>query len=147
MSKSFDIGRGSDALSVKNKRKILEKIFEKAVWTIRKFRNDEDYKADRPYEVSSFEGNLLVNEGINEVWKLVCGSGGTQYSNANAYLIVGTGSGAADPTDTEATFTSGVKKGMDTGYPTYGTNQKATWKATYGANDANQAWNLYQLRF
>lgn len=143
MNNLFEKGKGSDSLSVKQKRAILEKIFEKAVWTIRKFVSDKDYKANNPFEVVSFDGNLLVNEGINEVWKLICGSGGAQFSNALANLIVGTGSGAAATTDTEATFTSGVKKAMDASYPTYGTSQKATWKATYGSGDANQAWNEF----
>lgn len=141
--KKGDVGIGKDGVSIKQKRLVLEKIFEKAVWKIRKFANDADYKAGRFFEEVSFDGNLLVNEGINEMWKLVCGTGGTQYNNSNARLIVGTGTGTADPSDTEATFTNGVKKAMDTSYPTYGTNQKATWKATYGPNDANQAWNEF----
>ncbi len=125
------------------KKAILERIFESAEWTIRKFANDAAYKAGIAYEVSKFSKNLLVNEGINEVWKLICGTGGAQYTNALANLVVGTGSGAATATDTEATFTAPVKKVMDTSYPTYGTSQKATWRSTYASGDANQAWNEF----
>jgi hypothetical protein len=32
-------------------------------------------------------------------------------------------------------------KGMDSGYPTYGTAQKATWRSTFGPDEANFAWN------
>jgi hypothetical protein len=143
MNNIFEMGRGGDSLSIKQKRAILDKIFEKAVWTIRKFADDKAYKANNPFGVVSFRGNLLVNEGINEVWKLICGTGGAQFSNALANLVVGTGSGAAAATDTEATFTAPVKKVMDATYPTYGTSQKATWKSTYASGDANQAWNEF----
>ncbi len=143
MKKTIENGRGSDSLSIKQKRTIAEKIFEKATWTIRKFADDKAVKENKPYEVVSFEGNCLCNEGINELWKLVAGTGGTKYDNGNAYLIVGTGVGDATSADTEATFTAGVKKGMMDGYPTYGTDQKTTFKASYGPDDANQAWNEF----
>lgn len=120
-----------------------EKVFEKAEWLIRKFADEKAYKDNNSYEEVKIDGNALVNEGINDVWKLICGTGGTQFSNADANLIVGTGSGAEAAGDTEATFTSGVKKGMEAGFPTYGTSQKATWKSSYGSGDANQAWNEF----
>jgi hypothetical protein len=88
-------------------------------------------------------GNALVNEGINEMWTLMCSAGGTKFDNTNAVLCVGTGSGAENPTDTRATFTTPVEKAMDGGFPTYGTIQKAIWQATYGSGDANQAWEEF----
>jgi len=36
-----------------------------------------------------------------------------------------------------------VKKEIGESYPTYGTAQKATWVATYGSSDANQAWGEF----
>jgi hypothetical protein len=30
---------------------------------------------------------------------------------------------------------------MDSGCPTFGTAQKATWRATFGPDEANFAWN------
>jgi hypothetical protein len=32
---------------------------------------------------------------------------------------------------------------MDLTFPTYGTGQIATWRSTYAAGDANQAWNEF----
>ena len=137
-------GKGQEKLSIVQSIRILERAFENAVWTIRKFANDEAVRKNRPYEVVSFKGNCLCNEGINEILTIIgSASSGTKYDNTNANLIVGTGSGAANPTDTEATFTSGVKKGMEASYPTYGTSQKITFKANYGSEDANQAWNEF----
>ncbi len=129
----------------KELKQTIEKIFEKATWTIRKFANDEEYKNDKPYEISTIDGNSLVNEGINHFLTIIGTDSktGTPFSASNAYLIVGTGTTAVAATDTEATFTSAVKKPMVSGYPTYGTNQKIVFKSSYGADDANQAWNEF----
>jgi hypothetical protein len=94
-------------------------------------------------QFSTIIGNALVDEGMNEMWTVLCSAGGDAWDNTNAVLIVGTGSGAEDPTDNEATFTAGVKKAMDGGFPTYGTDEKATWQATYASGDANQAWEEF----
>jgi hypothetical protein len=140
-----ELGKGEEKLNITQQKRILEKAFEDAVWTIRKFANDEAVRKNQPFEVVKFKGNCLCNEGINEFITLGCGTGATKYDNTNANLIVGTGSGAAQATDTEATFTAGVKKGMMAGYPTYGTSQKMTFKASYGSGDANQAWNEFGI--
>lgn len=124
-------------------KSIGEKIYRKTKWRIAKYANDADFAAKKAYEKAEIDGNILCNEGINEINKLIAGTGGTQYANAGANLIVGTGSGAAAATDTEATFTAGVKKGMDVSFPTYGTSQKITWQATYASGDANQAWGEF----
>jgi hypothetical protein len=70
------------------------------------------------------------------------GKTGTPFSNANAHLVVGTGSGAANAADTIATFTAAVGSPMTVAYPTMGT-QKITWKTSYGSTDANQAWGEF----
>jgi homoaconitase/3-isopropylmalate dehydratase large subunit len=124
-------------IKLKEKGKVSKK------WTITKFASQKDFEEGKPYKESVINHNCLVNEGINELWTIVCSDSGDEYSNANANLIVGTGSGAATATDTEATFTAGVKKTMDSGYPTYGTDQKATWRATYAADEANQVWQEF----
>lgn len=150
-----DIGKGKSVISINQKRAILEKMIEKAAWKIGRWASEADQKAKKIYskkeaiklfgvpQFTKIEGNCLCNEGINELWKLVAGTGAVKYDNGNAYLIVGTGSGAAAAGDTEATFTAGVKKAMMATYPTYGTSQKATWKSSYGSGDANQAWNEF----
>jgi len=71
---------------------IEEKLQIKKLWTIRKYADDAAYQADRPYEVSEFEGNLLLNEGIAVLLDLLIGAGTpTNFGNANAYLGVGDG--------------------------------------------------------
>lgn len=152
-------GKGQDKVGVIQPKGILERALEHAVWKISRWASEADKKAGKIYskaealrlfgapQFTEIQGNCLCNEGIEEWFKLIATTGGTQYDNTNAYLIVGTGTGAATASDTEATFTSGVKKGMVSGYPVVGAaaDHKCTWKASYGSADANQAWEEFGL--
>ena len=109
-------------------------------WTIERFASQADFEKGNCYKKSVVNHNVLANVGINEMWTLVCADSGIRFDNANAYLAVGTGVGAAAATDVEGTFTAIVSKGMEAGYPTYGTLQKATWRSVFAAGEANQAW-------
>jgi hypothetical protein len=94
--------------------------------------------------VKEVEGNLLLNAGINQIWCLVCGTGGTQWTNALAYMAVGISTVAENATQAAlgGTGTAGSATAtMDATYPTYGTSQLATWRATFGTAVANFAWN------
>ncbi len=59
---SSDRGHGQDQVEVVRRRfgGLIERIEESAVWTIEKRRVGET----EPYEISTFEGNLLLNEGM-----------------------------------------------------------------------------------
>jgi len=113
----------------------------KVTWKIRKFADANSYKENSPFEVSEIDGNVMLNEGINEMWRLACSASGSEFSNANAYLGVGdsTTSAAAAQTGLEA-VTNKIYVAMESGYPTYGTSQKATWKSSFGAAVGNFAW-------
>jgi len=132
-------------MNVDQKRAIIEKLVKKVEWTITKYRNDKDYKAGKPYEVKKFEGNVMLNEGINELWTILCSSGGTKFDNTNAYLGVGDSNAAEDASQTGLQGTNKLYKGMESGYPTYGSNQKATWKASFGSDEANFDWNEFTV--
>jgi hypothetical protein len=126
-----------------NKKKI-EKAFENPIWKITKYKSKEDKEKDNSFEKVEFKGNVLCNEGINEILTIIGSSAsGTKYDNTNAYLIVGTGNGAASASNTESTFTAGVKEAMEDGYPTYGTDQKITWKSSFDGDTANQEWQEF----
>lgn len=90
------------------------------------------------------EGNILVNVGIQGMWKLACGLSGSPgaWSNANAKIRIGTGSGGANATDTQATFTAGVDIAMDPAYPSL-SGQTIAFHVTAGSGVANIAWNEY----
>ena len=91
-----------------------------------------------------FPGNCLLNEGIDELWSLVCGTGGVKFDNANAYIGVGDDATAATAAQVklcaELNTTDFLYKAMDTSYPTYGSSQKATWRSTFGSSDMNDIW-------
>jgi len=95
--------------------------------------------------LSEFEKNVFLNEGINAIWTLVCGGTETPFNNTNSYIGVGNSTTAENPTQTGLLGTSKYYKGMDAGYPTFGTDQKAVWRATFGGTEANFAWNEFTV--
>lgn len=126
--------------------KLTERITESCTWRIRKFRDASAHQRGEAYQISTFEGNLLLNEGINELWTLTCGTGGTAYDNTNARLGVGDSSTAAAATQTGLqAATNKTFKGMDTGYPTCGSGQKAVFRATFATDEANYAWEEFTV--
>jgi hypothetical protein len=136
---------------------ITEKLSYKALWKIRRFASEEDKRDGRIYskaealrlfgaeQFSEFVQNLLLNEGINELWTILCSAGGTKFDNTNAYLGVGDSDTAAQATDTGLLGSSKTYKAMDGSYPTYGTSQKATWRSTFGSADGNHAWKEFTV--
>ena len=123
-----------------------ETFTERALWRIRKFRSEEAHHTGQPFEISEFEGNLLLNEGINELLTLACGTGATKFDNTNAYLGVGDSNTAAAAAQTGLQASSNkTYKAMDSTYPLSGTSQKVTFKATFGSSDANYAWEEFTV--
>jgi len=155
---AVDAGRGNDGASARPVVAISDRLQYKTAWRIRRWASEEDRRANRTYtdeealrlfgaaQTTEIQGNLLLNEGINELWSLVCGTGGVKFDNTNAYLGVGDSSTAAAATQTGLqASTNKLYKAMDATYPTYGTSQLATWKSTYGSSEANFAWNEFTV--
>lgn len=138
---------------------VMEKGIMKREWTIKRFASRADQLAGRVYtddearslfgitQETHIDGNMLLNEGINELWTIVCSTAsGTKFSNANAYLGVGDSATAEAATQTGLqASTNKLYKAMDTSYPTFGTLQKATWKSTFTETEANFAWNEFTV--
>jgi hypothetical protein len=135
-----------------------EGLIHKTTWAVTRYANAEDAKAGKVYseeealalfgskQLTAIENNILVNTGINEAWKLICGGTATAFDNANAYLGVGDSSTGEDAAQTDLqAATNKLRVGMDTSYPTYGTSQQATWRATFGGSDANFAWQEFAV--
>lgn len=126
----------------------LKETFEmKRKWKIQRYNTEEDYLNGKIDNESIFEGNVLLNEGINDVLlPLLTGVGDTPtiYDEANAYI--GVGSSTADPEDATKTGLTTVLdyQGMDTGYPQIGT-QKVTWRSIFGADDGNGDWREFTV--
>jgi hypothetical protein len=89
-----------------------EGLIHKTTWAVTRYANAEDAKAGKVYseeealalfgssQQTAIENNILVNTGINEAWKLICGGTATAFNNANAYLGVGDSSTGEDPLQT-----------------------------------------------
>jgi hypothetical protein len=91
------------------------------------------------------EGNCLLNTGIDEMWDLICGDSANHFDSSYAQVGVGDSStAAASQTDLQAS-TNKTYKGMESGYPT-STSQKATFKASFGDNETNYAWNEWVIK-
>lgn len=120
---------------------LADKLHYKTKWTIRRYASDDAFAADQPYDVSEIDGNLLLNEGIGELWDLAIGVGTpTAFNNANARLGVGDSSAAEAATQTDLqAATNKTYKAMSASYPSRAA-QTVTWRAVFASADANYAW-------
>jgi len=123
---------------------------EKRESDINAFRSPEERLAflenTKPCEVIEGEGNCLLNAGIDEMWDLIVGDSANHFNNASTQIGVGDSNTAAAPTQTDLqAATNKTYKGMETGYPT-STSQKATFKASFGASEANYTWNEWVVK-
>lgn len=100
-----------------------------------------------PEVVEEIPGNLLLNEGINEMLDLLSAvAGTTAYNNANADIGVGDSTTAAAATDTDlVASTNKLYKGMNATYPQRGT-QVTTWQSDFTNAEANYAWQEGSIR-
>ncbi|UCE90799.1 MAG: hypothetical protein JSV90_05025 [Methanobacteriota archaeon] len=127
-----------------------EPIVWHANWKVEKYLGDLPTEQDReghsPYDVIKGEGNLLLNEGINEVFKLLCNSGSpTAFSQGTARIGVGDSNAGENATQT-------ALQGGETAYVTCstvtaGTSQKVTFVATFDGSTGNfaggwQEWSV-----
>jgi len=124
---------------------MIDLAHHKTLWRIRKFRNDEDFKADLPYEEKEIEGNILLNEGITALQNLLIGGAEDAFNNANSYLGVGDSNTAesASQTGLQAS-TNKLYKAMESSYPSI-SSQKTTWRSVFGSAEANFAWNEFTV--
>lgn len=99
-----------------------------------------------PEETLTVEGNLLLNEGIQEMWDLVIGATATSaYSNANAQLGVGSNTTAAAAAQTDLQDGSAVWKAMNGSYPTR-SSQTMDFQSDFTSGEANFAWQEWGVR-
>lgn len=118
----------------------------KSRWVIRKFADDAAFARGEAFETVEIEDNILLNEGIGEMWDLVCGLGSpTAFDNSNAQLGVGDSSAAEAATQTGLQGTSTLYKGMEAGYPQR-SGQTVTFRSVFTGTEANHAWAEFSVR-
>ncbi len=111
----------------------------KAVVKYRVIKRRVDEK--KPYAIEESEHQCYLVEGMNEMWSLICGDvSAVAYNNANARIGVGNGTAAEDETQTGLQGTSTAFKAMESSYPTYGSNKKATFRSKFVSGEAEFAW-------
>jgi len=141
---------------------IGESLKLKSKWRITKFRDPEGIIAKelqsgakiedicQKYSHAfiadeNFEGNVALNEGLQAIIDLICGlATPTKWDSTNARLGVGDSTVSESPTQTGLQGTNKYWKGMDSNYPQR-SNQTAIWRATFGGDEANFAWNEFTV--
>lgn len=138
MAQTEDFGFGVDrAPSVKVHAAVQDSLKWRPVWTIKKYDAQGAL-----FEEVTFADNMLLDDGITRLLKLVSGDTSNPYNNANARLGVGSDTTAAAANQTALLDVNAVLKGMDSGFPSV-TNQTITFQATFGPNDANFDWREF----
>lgn len=135
-----DQGLGIDGVAVGVAVGISDHAKWQPKWKIEKYDKNMNL-----YEIEEIDGNLLLNEGIEEMLKLVCGIGGTiALNNANAHIGVGDGTTAANASQTGLLGSNKTYKGMDATYPQVNGNTM-TFRSTFGPDDGNHNWREFTV--
>lgn len=95
-----------------------------------------------PDEVVCDTQNIILDAGANEMLKLISGTGGTPFDATNGYIMVGTDTSPenASQVGVLATGSNRATAKIDSGYPSV-TGRQVTYRASFGDNEANFAWN------
>lgn len=95
-----------------------------------------------PDEVLVEAQNVILDSGANEMLKLIAGTGGTAFSNENAYIYVGTDNTPENAAQVGvlATGSNVAYAPMDSGYPAV-SGRSLVYRATFDDATANFAWN------
>ena len=136
---------------------LQERAFYRTRWLIRRYADDAAFARDDASEVvggdgellpaeSVIEGNILLAEGIGEVWDLVCGLGSPiAFSNANAYIGVGDSTTAESAAHTDLQAASNkTYKAMSATYPQR-SGTTVTFQSAFASGDANYAWQEFTV--
>jgi hypothetical protein len=130
-----------------NEKNVNEVMGLTRTWAVSKFASRADYESRKSYEENLIEGNLLLNEGINELFTIIgSAASGTKFDNTHTYLGVGDSSATESATQTGLqASTNKVYVAMDTSYPSYGTGQKIVFRATFTETVANFSWQEFTV--
>lgn len=136
-----DLTTGEEEFGVGIRTQGSEKGLWNDRWVFRKYASKEAYLSNKPFDETVIEkGNLLLNTGINEMWKLIIGSSTNTFSNTKAQIGIGDSSTAAVASDTDLKGTNKSYADMASSYPVAGTSQKVVFRAVFGENAGNHDW-------
>jgi len=86
----------------------------------------------------------IVRDGRNLMTGLLVGDGNTDLSSDNAYIWVGSGVTAHDPTDAHLA-TTGIGSSQESGYPITATNV-LTFRSTFATDEAYFQWEEWGIK-
>lgn len=112
-----------------------DKARHNTVTILRKYHevfSSKDAHLYKPYEVKIVKGNALIEAGVDVLWNLVCGGGGTNYGSVNGNIEV----------YIVDTWVAGVLEG---GYPTYGSDGKSVWKSAWAGALGDGVWSEWAV--
>ncbi|HEC64375.1 MAG TPA: hypothetical protein ENI23_03690 [bacterium] len=132
-----------------------EAILFRPKWTIWRHKNDDEFAWARSlgnldflcFDRTEIQGNLLLNEGAEQIWTAIIAGGITLFNNATAQIGVGDSAVAEADTQTDLQGAASYK-GMDVTYPLLsGTgNDTVEFQSVFGSAEGNQAWNEFTVR-
>lgn len=135
-----DSATGIDKLSISSGVGINDRINWRPKWTIEKYD-----KNMRLYETEEIDGNLMLNEGISELLKLLIGDGtAVAFNSQNAYIGVGDGTTAASATQTGLVGVNKTYAPMDATYPQVN-GPTVTFRSTFGPSAGNHNWREFTV--
>lgn len=112
-------------------------------WEVSKWHDTNRKLAGfEPDEIRTAKENIVLDNGANEMLKLITGTGGSAFSAANTYIYVGTNSSAENAAQT-GVLASGSNRAyarLESGYPIVDGRQMV-FQAAFGDSEANFAWN------
>lgn len=108
-------------------------------------RRAEWYRQHPGEQIMEAEDNVGLNEGLDEMCKLICGGSATAYDNTNARCGVGDSDAVASADQTGLQGSSTTFKGMLATYPQYGSDQKIEFKSEFLSDEANHNWREYTV--
>ena len=136
---------------------LQERAFYRTQWLIRRFADDAAFARGEASEVvggdgqvlpaeSVIDGNILLSEGIGELWDLVLELGSPiTFSNANAYIGVGDSTTAESAAHTDLQAASNkTYKAMSATYPQR-SGTTATFQSVFASGDANYSWQEFTV--
>lgn len=86
-----------------------------------------------PYFEEEFEGNSMVEAGVDILWTLACGAAATNYGSSNAAIHIY----IVDTWDTTGALADD--------FPTYGSDGKAVWKSAWTGTNGDGVWSKWAV--
>lgn len=117
-------------------------------WKIEKYASDADVTANKPFDVSEFEGNGILDNGGLMMWNAITGKAAlvskfdTAGAGGSAALGVGNGTTAFSAAQTGLVGASTKFVACDS---VSLSTRVATFVSTFGSADANFAWEEFAV--